>query len=336
MKNCVYRFLDENRNLLYIGKAKNLKNRISGHDHLPKECYRKRRYIEYVEFKTIEDMNIAERFLIATYKPPYNTEFKNNNVTLRILELMDIDWKPYDPQKEKQLSEVTSELHDGVFLVQILNGEPTVMCEMSNTTINIKDHKSEANNKNNVVNRTNKYNKLLAFDSLLLASLDLMFKYTPSASIIQRYFSVGYERASRIFQQLKSLNVINSDNELLFDDISMARKHIVVEIKSKCDIESDDLVWEYMEDSDSVTLEYYDEYDELIIDAIKVVIEDNPSASTLQRRLNVGFNRAAKIIDQLEILGIVGEPQGFKVRKLLINDIDVAMDKLQTRIKQFS
>lgn len=41
MENCIYRFLDINKKLLYIGKAKNLEERLSNHNHLPIECYEK-------------------------------------------------------------------------------------------------------------------------------------------------------------------------------------------------------------------------------------------------------------------------------------------------------
>jgi S-DNA-T family DNA segregation ATPase FtsK/SpoIIIE len=40
------------------------------------------------------------------------------------------------------------------------------------------------------------------------------------------------------------------------------------------------------------------------------------SASYLQRRLSVGYNRAARILDQLTQAGIVGPPQGQKPREV--------------------
>ena len=38
---CVYRFIGKNREILYIGKADNLKHRLNGHTHLPEECYKR-------------------------------------------------------------------------------------------------------------------------------------------------------------------------------------------------------------------------------------------------------------------------------------------------------
>jgi S-DNA-T family DNA segregation ATPase FtsK/SpoIIIE len=62
-----------------------------------------------------------------------------------------------------------------------------------------------------------------------------------------------------------------------------------------------------------------DERDELFLAAARVVIEhDQGSTSLLQRRLKVGYSRAARILDQLERARIVGPPDGTKPRDVLI------------------
>ncbi len=54
-------------------------------------------------------------------------------------------------------------------------------------------------------------------------------------------------------------------------------------------------------------------------DAVRVVIEHKAaSASLLQRRLGVGYNRAANLIDEMEAQGVVGPAQGSKPRKVLM------------------
>lgn len=58
--------------------------------------------------------------------------------------------------------------------------------------------------------------------------------------------------------------------------------------------------------------------DELYQDAIRVVCEmGRASTSTLQRRLRVGYGRAARLIDLMEKDGIVGPPDGAKPREVL-------------------
>ena len=62
-----------------------------------------------------------------------------------------------------------------------------------------------------------------------------------------------------------------------------------------------------------------DERDELFLAAARVVSEhDQGSTSLLQRRLKVGYSRAARILDQLERARIVGPPDGTKPRDVLI------------------
>ena len=40
MKNCIYRFLNKNKEVIYVGKAKDLNKRLSTHKHLDIECYK--------------------------------------------------------------------------------------------------------------------------------------------------------------------------------------------------------------------------------------------------------------------------------------------------------
>ncbi len=61
--------------------------------------------------------------------------------------------------------------------------------------------------------------------------------------------------------------------------------------------------------------------DELLIDAINLVVEEGQaSISLLQRRLRIGYARAARIVDEMEAKGIVGGFEGgSKPRKVLID-----------------
>jgi S-DNA-T family DNA segregation ATPase FtsK/SpoIIIE len=67
-----------------------------------------------------------------------------------------------------------------------------------------------------------------------------------------------------------------------------------------------------------------DERDELFAAAARVVVDhDQGSTSLLQRRLKVGYSRAARILDQLERAGIVGPPDGTKPREVRITPDDL-------------
>jgi len=63
-------------------------------------------------------------------------------------------------------------------------------------------------------------------------------------------------------------------------------------------------------------------YDEYLYEAGKLCIESGKaSSSMLQRRFSVGFNRAARIIDQLYEIGAIGPQNGAKPREILVDSI---------------
>lgn len=70
--------------------------------------------------------------------------------------------------------------------------------------------------------------------------------------------------------------------------------------------------------------------DELFEDAALLVVKDNQgSISYLQRKLRIGYSRAARIIDQMEAMGIVGPSEGSKPRSVLVslNELDEVLHK---------
>ncbi|MCL1911292.1 MAG: cell division protein FtsK, partial [Leptospirales bacterium] len=59
--------------------------------------------------------------------------------------------------------------------------------------------------------------------------------------------------------------------------------------------------------------------DELFVEALKIVEETRKaSASYLQRRLSIGYNRAARIIELMEDRGYIGPQQGSKPREIFV------------------
>jgi S-DNA-T family DNA segregation ATPase FtsK/SpoIIIE len=59
--------------------------------------------------------------------------------------------------------------------------------------------------------------------------------------------------------------------------------------------------------------------DKLFFDAAEVCIQhQGGSTSLLQRRLKVGYGRAARIIDQLHLAGVLGPPDGSKPRDVMV------------------
>ena len=65
-----------------------------------------------------------------------------------------------------------------------------------------------------------------------------------------------------------------------------------------------------------------DDRDVLFEDAARVIVQNQSgSTSMIQRKLKLGYNRAGRIIDQLEAAGIVGPFEGSKAREVLVKDM---------------
>jgi S-DNA-T family DNA segregation ATPase FtsK/SpoIIIE len=74
------------------------------------------------------------------------------------------------------------------------------------------------------------------------------------------------------------------------------------------------------------------EIDPMFVDSARiVVINQQGSASLLQRKLKLGYNRAGRIVDQLEGMGIIGSFQGSKAREVLYGDIESLDEFLRSR-----
>lgn len=72
-----------------------------------------------------------------------------------------------------------------------------------------------------------------------------------------------------------------------------------------------------------------DGHDPLLEEAIRVVCQyDRASASLLQRRLKVGYARAARILDELEEMGIVGSGEGSKPREVITRNPEEVISSL--------
>jgi len=92
------------------------------------------------------------------------------------------------------------------------------------------------------------------------------------------------------------------------------------------------LLPEYIgEDGAGTTIENnVSERDQLFKDAAEVlVIAQQGSTSLLQRKLKLGYNRAGRIIDQLEASGIVGQFEGSKARQVLIPTLEALNQHLE-------
>ena len=79
----VYKFFDENNKILYIGKAKNLSNRLKSYlsvsrDRKKNELIEKIKFLEIFLTETESDALLLEQNLIRQLKPPFNVQFRDD------------------------------------------------------------------------------------------------------------------------------------------------------------------------------------------------------------------------------------------------------------------
>lgn len=79
---------------------------------------------------------------------------------------------------------------------------------------------------------------------------------------------------------------------------------------------------EYTPEGEGGTFTAVGDRDPLFDEAARFVVStDTASTSSLQRRYSIGYNRAGKIMDQMEAAGIVGPSQGGKPRQVLVDPV---------------
>ena len=99
--------------------------------------------------------------------------------------------------------------------------------------------------------------------------------------------------------------------------------------------ESAYLLPEYIDESgEGSKVADLDDRDALFDEAAKlIVLHQQGSTSLIQRKLKLGYNRAGRLIDQLEAAGIVGPFEGSKARVVLVLD-PYALEQLLTEINE--
>ncbi|MCB0645965.1 MAG: DNA translocase FtsK [Saprospiraceae bacterium] len=74
-----------------------------------------------------------------------------------------------------------------------------------------------------------------------------------------------------------------------------------------------------------------DDLDDMFEEAAKIIVSNqHGSTSMIQRKLQLGYNRAGRIMDQMEKLGIVGPAQGSKPREVLFYSVDELQNFMDT------
>jgi len=143
-------------------------------------------------------------------------------------------------------------------------------------------------------------------------------------------FEVSSQIDSRTILDLNGAEKLLGKGDMLFMPVGVSKpiriqgayisenevERVVNFIKTQQDVEFDtDIIDRY-----SANVELAQSSDELYEEAVNLVIEANQaSVSFLQRRLRIGYNRAARLIDEMEVNGIIGPYEGTKPRRIIAN-----------------
>lgn len=100
----------------------------------------------------------------------------------------------------------------------------------------------------------------------------------------------------------------------VIDESNVADEHMDA---ADADAEAPEEIYDASDDGDVIILD-----DTSVEDAIKIVrMENKATVSLLQRRMNIGYSAAARIMDKLEELGVVGPYKGSEPREVLPTDV---------------
>lgn len=134
----------------------------------------------------------------------------------------------------------------------------------------------------------------------LLGQGDMLFSTTDMAKPkrVQGAF-IGDEETVKVMDFIRMQRAADYDNEVVAQPVQLNGKGGVVADYGANDAD-----------------------DDMFKDAVKVVIENHKaSTSLLQRRLRIGYGRAARLIEQMEEQGIIGQADGSRPREVLVSSL---------------
>jgi S-DNA-T family DNA segregation ATPase FtsK/SpoIIIE len=135
--------------------------------------------------------------------------------------------------------------------------------------------------------------KLLGRGDMLLLTSDM-----PKPKRIQAALIEDNETA-KITTFIKEQRPPHYDDEIISQPVQLGKGGVVADYGAN---DADDDMWK---------------------DAVRVVIEGKKaSTSLLQRRLRIGYGRAARLIETMEEQGIVGPAEGSRPREVLVSSLD--------------
>lgn len=151
------------------------------------------------------------------------------------------------------------------------------------------------------------------------AAYAIVISQNGSTALIQRRFAIGYNRASRLMDQLEATGIVgdaqgSKPREVLVQNMGELRLKLAKLGRLS-----------YTSIDNNGSDPFFEEA------AYAIVISQNGSTTLLQRRFAISYKRALRLMEQLETAGIVGEAQGSKPREVYVQSIG----ELRLRLAKF-
>lgn len=189
----------------------------------------------------------------------------------------------------------------------------------------------------------------------MLAARLVVAEQKGSTSLIQRKFEIGYNRAGYLMDQLEAVGIVGSSEgnrerlvlikteyelEMLLnsinynEDIVLRESYIETETHDKLNMPSQpiDQSSEKEVNTEPIILPVSDS---LFNEAARlIVINQQGSTSLIQRKFAIGYNRAGRLMDLLEMAGIVGAFEGSRAREVFIKneeDLEQILNRIQIK-----
>ncbi len=163
---------------------------------------------------------------------------------------------------------------------------------------------------------------------LIKANIPTRIAFSVSSSIDSRTIldATGAEkllgRGDMLISEQSSNNLVRIQGAFIDDDEVIQIVNEITRQFDQSDInDSYDQELTNIVENDNYEDDELDEYYEQVKN--EVIYMQKASASHIQRRYNVGFNRALRILDQLETNGIIAASEGTKPRKVLVSEADI-------------
>lgn len=197
---------------------------------------------------------------------------------------------------------------------------------------NMSSHKTQSNNIDSGYEIKNYTGCLFSFICYALAVILPICGVHFALSIL--LIIIGFALHLSSVEKKKTVqrnNEIDNNNETQITETSINR--IIIDTEEKVDTKKEE---EFIKEEEEGKIEHpsVDKVDMIRLDPLfedaarLVIIHQQGSTSLIQRKFGIGYNRAGRIMDQLECAGIVSVPYGSKSREVLCQDENELEHKL--------